>query len=152
MTSISRLILFLPLIFASCSSYQKVTLTNFKKYEISFNERKDLQYVLKKHKLHYSEPDRKFIINNHNANESEAYESHNIQIDDHIVIPKGALGVCINSNDDYFVIDFGKGIFVPFIISNENNRARAKIVAGERAYDLEASRRNAMLYFNHRAL
>lgn len=142
----------LPFILVSCSSYQKVSLTNFKEYKVAYNERGDLQYVLKTHKLHYSDIDRRYIINNYEAIESTAYESHSFHINDNIVIPTGAFGVCVNSYEDNFIIDFGKGVLVPFIVYNDNNRAKGKIVVDERAYSLVVSNRNASLYFNTREL
>ena len=142
----------LLLILVSCSTYQQVSLSNFTKYGISNDERVNLQYVLKRDNLHYSFTDSRYIINNYEANESEAYESHNVHIDDNIVIPTGACGVCVHSNDDHYVIDFGKGVFVPFMVSSENNRAKDKMVMGERTYALNAGHRNARLYFNSRAL
>ena len=82
-----RTITLLLLILVSCSSYEKVSLSSFKEYMVSYEERTDLQYVLKKHRLHYSDTDRRFIINNFEANESEAYERHNVHFEDNIVIP-----------------------------------------------------------------
>ena len=142
----------LSLILVSCSSYQKVSITNFKKYKVSYSERQDLHYILKTHKLHYSDIQRRYIINNYEINESAPYESHKAHIKDNIVIPTGANGVCVQSNDDHLTIDFGKGVLVPFIVYNDNNRAKANIVVDEKMYSLVVSNRNARLCFDTREL
>jgi hypothetical protein len=64
------------------------------------------------------------------------------------VIPTGAIGVCVNPSDNNFVIDFGKGIVVPFEINNEFNRANNKIVVDERGYNIQGRNRKSRLYFN----
>ncbi len=57
MKSTFCLIACLPFILASCSAYQKVSLINFKEYNVPYDERGNLHYVLKKHRLHYSDTD-----------------------------------------------------------------------------------------------
>jgi len=142
----------LSLILVSCSSYQKVSITNFKKFKVSYNERQDLHYVLKTHKLHYSDTQKRYIINNYEVNESSPYESHNVHIKDNIVIPTGTNGLCVQSNDDHLTIDFGKGVLVPFIVYDDDNRVKANIVVDERMYSLVVSNRNARLCFDTREL
>lgn len=148
MKGASFLFVFLFLIIlVSCSPYRKVSLSNFREYKVSPAEMKNLSYVLKKQRLHYSDTDRRYIINNYNLTETEAYESHNIRIDDNIVIPVGAQGVCIHQDSKHFVVDFGKGVQVPFIVQEENNRPKDKFVIGKRVYGLDPVHQKARLYF-----
>lgn len=142
----------LPFILVSCSSYQKVSLSNFEEYKVSVNERGDLHYVLKTSKLQYSDTDRRYEVNNYGTDKSSPFESHQIQIQDNIVIPTGAHGACVGSKDDQLIIDFGKGVLIPFIVLNDHNRATGKIKIDERLYSLEVSNRNACLYFDTRKL
>jgi hypothetical protein len=135
---------------SSCSPYQRVSLTGFKNYNISSDKREDLQYVLKKQRLHYWDTDTRYQVHNYDGNSTNPYESHQIHLHDHIVIPKGAVGVCIHSVDDHLLIDFGEGVLVPFLVLKEDNRANNTIRADERVYYLEASNRKARLYFDTR--
>jgi len=109
---------------------------------------RNLSFVLKKQKLHYSDPDRRYIINNYDATYSEAYESHEMRIVDNILIPAGAHGVCIRPDSRHFIIDFGEGIQVPFVLSDENNRPKDEFIVGERVYCLNKGHQKARLYFD----
>lgn len=130
MKSTFCLLAFLPFILLSCSGYQKVSLLSFEEYKLTSVERENLQYVLKTHKLHYSDIDKKY----------------------NIVIPTGANGVCVNSYDDILIIDFGKGVLVPFKVYTDDNKAKSKIEVDEREYSLEPSILNVHLYFDTRGL
>lgn len=152
MKSTFCLFAFLPFILVSCSAYKKVSLTNFEEYQVPKNKRGDLHYVLKTHKLLYSDIDRRYNIHNYMVNESTPYESHSVNIEDNIVIPTGAFGVCVHTHDDHFIIDFGKGVLVPFILLNDDNRAKGKIVVDERTYSLVVSNRKSRLFFDARDL
>ena len=147
-----RLLALLPFILASCSPYQKVSLTNFKEYNVSYHERENLQYVLKAHELHYSDADNKYINNYYETDRSTIYKSHSFLMNDNIVIPTGADGVCVNADEDNFVIDFGDGVLVPFNVYNSFNSAKSEIEVDERGYRIERSNRNASLYFDTRGL
>jgi len=146
------LIILLPLVVISCSSYQKVSLTNFEAYELNSSDKEDLSYILKTHKLHYSDIDRKDNTNFYAGDESTPYESRSVIFEDNIVIPAGASGVCIHSQDDNFIINFGEGVLVPFRLLNDDNKAKGKIVIEGRTYSLVNSNRKATLYFDTRSL
>ena len=134
-------------ILVSCSPYQKVSLSNFREFKVSSSEMRNLPYVLKKQKLHYSATDRRYIINNYEANDTEAYERHDIRIADNIVIPVGAQGVCIHQDSRHFVVDFGEGVQITFIVMEENNRPEDRLVIGKRVYGLDPVHQKARLYF-----
>ncbi len=145
------LLSWLPIIMISCSVYQKVSLSNFEEYRVPFDERANMQYVLKARKLHYSTND-KLYNNFYEDKRSKIHKSHSVLVEDNIVIPVGAHGVCVNSYDDNFIIDFGKGILVPFEIHDQYNRAKSKIEVDGRMYSREFSNRNARLYFVTRGI
>lgn len=107
---------------------------------------------MKTHKLLYSDIDRRYNIHNYKGNESTPYESHSVNIEDNIVIPTGASGVCVHTHDDHFIIDFGKGVLVSFIVLDDDNRAKGKIIVDERTYSLVTSHRKARLFFDTRDL
>ena len=136
------------LILVSCSPYQKVSLSNFRNYEVSSTELRNISFILKKQKLHYSITDRRYTINNYNVTDAEAYESHHIHVIDNIVIPVGAQGVCIRKDNKHFVVDFGEGVQVPFIVTDDNNRPNDKLVIGKRVYSLDPGHQKSKLYFN----
>ena len=148
MKSTYYLFAFLPFVLVSCSAYKKVSLANFEEYKVTSNKRGDLYYVLKTHKLLYSDIDSRYNIHHYEVDESTPYESHSFNIEDNIVIPTGAIGVCVHSNDDHIIIDFGKGVLVPFIVSNDDNRAKGKIVVAERTYSLVVSNQKSRLFFD----
>ena len=138
----------LPYILTSCSAYKKVSIINFKDCAVSFDKREDLQYILRIKKLHYSDTDVEYKIYDFGPDKSTILDSHSFQIEDNIYIPRGASGVCVNSNDNNFIIDFGDGILVPFTVYDANNRAKSTIEVNGRAYSLEDNNRKACLYFN----
>jgi hypothetical protein len=138
----------LPFILVSCSAYQKVSLLNFKEYNVSYNERGDLHYVLKKHSLHYSDTDSRNNNYYYETDQSTMYRSYSFLIEDNIVIPKGAPGVCVNFSEDNFIIDFGKGVLIPFKIHDGYNSAKSEIEVDGRKYNVEVSNRKGHLYFN----
>lgn len=142
----------LPLILVSCSTYKEVSLCNFREYEVTSDQRADLHYVMKKHKLHYSDSNRRYQINNYGSDGTTYYDSQDLLIMDNIVIPAGSAGVCINSNDNTLLIDFGKGVVIPFLVSDEGNSATGEIEMEDRLYNLESNRRNARLYFDTKGL
>ena len=51
-----------------------------------------------------------------------------------------------------FTFKTNGGLLKEFIVLNDNNRAKGKIVVDERAYSLVVSNRNASLFFNTREL
>ena len=141
---------FLILLLGSCTTYKKVSLNNFQDYKVSYDERENLHYVLKSHKLHFSDPDSRINSNYYAADKSAIYKSQSVMVEENIVIPTGAIGVCVNSDEDNFIIDFGHGILVPFKVYSSYNKAKSEIVVDERAYSVEVSNRNASLYFDTR--
>jgi hypothetical protein len=143
---------FLPFLLLSCSAYKEVSLSNFENYKVTSNIKEDIHYVLKTYKLIYSDIDRIHNIHHYEINESTPFESHSVIFEDNIVIPTGASGVCIHSQDDNFIIDFGKGVLVPFSIMNDDNKAKGKIVIDGRTYSLVDSHRKASLFFDSRSL
>jgi hypothetical protein len=86
--------------------------------------------------------------NNYDAFDSEAYESFDVGIVDNIVIPAGARGVCIRPDSKHFVVDFGEGVKVPFVLTDESNRPKDKLIIGERLYRLVTGHHKARLYFD----
>ncbi len=146
------LIMCLSFIMASCSTYKKASLSNFEEYQISESHISDLEFVLKKQKLHYSHTDRREQVNNYQAGESTPYESYNVHFQDNILIPQGATGVCIHTDMRYLLIDFGEGVRVPFVLSEEGNHAKKRIEIYQQNYGLSENHRPASLYFNTRAL
>lgn len=152
MNSPIYLIIILPILFISCSTYQKVTISNFTEYEITSDEKEDLHYVLKKHKLHYSDIDWKENSNFYTVDGSTPYHSRSAVYEENIVIPRGATGRCIHSQDDQFTIDFGEGIHITFLVLNDDNRASAKIEVDGRIYSIAGSNQEASLFFDTRGL
>jgi hypothetical protein len=146
------LIMCLPFIMVSCSFYKKASLSSFEEYQISESQISDLEFVLKKQKLHYLHTDRRIQVNNYQANESTPSESYNVHFQDNILIPKGATGVCIRTDMRYLIIDFGEGIRVPFVLSEEGNYAKKRAEIYQQNYSLSESNRPASLYFDTRAL
>jgi len=110
----------------------------------------DLHYVLKKHKLHYSDIDWKENSNFYTADASTPYYSRSAFYEENIVIPRGATGRCIHSRDDQFIIDFGEGMLVTFRLMNDGNKAKGKIVIEGRTYNIVDSNRKVSLYFDTR--
>jgi hypothetical protein len=90
------LLMCLPFILASCSTYTKVSLCNFEEYQISGSQISDLEFVLKKKKLHYLHTDRRVQVKNYQAGETTPYESHNVHFQDNILIPNGNTLVASN--------------------------------------------------------
>lgn len=152
MKSVIYLFTCFPIILGSCSAYQRVALDNFKEYNISFEERGNLQYVLKKHKLHFSVTDATFNSNYFGPDKTVIYKDQEIQMNDNIIIPMGANGVCVNTNDDNFIIDFGEGVLVTFIVYGDDNGTKSEIEVEERRYSLEQGSQRACLYFETREL
>lgn len=150
MKSPSYLLTILPFVLLSCSVYQKVSLENFEEYDISNNNSKDLIYILKSHKLHYLDIDRKENTNFYAVDESIPYYSRSAIYEENIVIPSGATGQCIHAQDDHFIIDFGEGVLVPFSLLNDDNKAKGKILINGRTYSLVESNRKASLFFHTR--
>ncbi len=146
------LIMCLPFIMVSCSFYKKASLSNFEEYQISESQISDLEFVLKKQKLHYLHSDRREQVNNYQAGESTPFESYNVHFQDNILIPKAATGVCIHPDMRNFIIDFGEGIRVPFVLSEEGNYAKKRAEIYQQNYSLSESNRPASLYFDTRAL
>lgn len=141
------LLLILPIMLGSCSAYKKVSLNNFNKYDISLDERSDLQYVLKKHKLHYADMASRNNINFYKEDESTIRENYSFLIENNVEIPTGARGLCVDSQDDQLIVEFGEGINVPFMLYNKNNRPKVKIMVNGKVYNLEVSYRIPRLYF-----
>ena len=138
----------LPFILVSCSFYKKASLSNFEDYQISESQISDLEFVLKKQKLHYLHTDRQIQVNNHQTDKSTPLESYNVHFQDNILIPKGATGVCIHTDMPYLLIDFGEGVRVPFVLSEEGNYAKKRAEIYQQNYSLSESNRPASLYFN----
>jgi len=151
MKSPTYLFAFLPFLLLSCSTYKKVSLANFEEYKLTSEGKRDLHYVLKTQKLHYSNIDRKENNNFYANGESVPYYSSSAIYEENIVIPNGAKGVCVHSRNDHFIIDFGEGVLVPFRIMNDDNRASGKIEVNGRTYSLVESNRKASLFFNTRS-
>ncbi len=144
------LFLFIISIASSCSTYREVSYSNFGKYNVTPNERVKLHYILKKHDLLYTDNDRRVRINNFAAGNTRLHDSRNLLIQDNVLIPKGAAGVCISSSKDVLVLDFGEGVLVPFKLGLEENRASGIIEVDNREYRLQPAKRNPSLYFNRR--
>ncbi len=137
----------LPFIMVSCSFYKKASLSNFEEYQISESQISDLEFVLKKQKLHYLHTDRREQVNNYQAGESTPFESYNVHFQDNILIPKGATGVCIHTDIPYLLIDFGEGVRVPFVLSEEGNHAKKRVEIYQQNYGLSENHRPALLFF-----
>lgn len=144
------MLLCLPFILLSCSTYKKVSLSNLEEYQISEKQLSELEFVLKKQKLHYLFTDRQYQVNNYMANEPTPFDSYKANLQDNIVIPKGAAGACVNPEMRYFIIDFGMGVQVPFILSEEGNHAKKRIEINQQVYSLSENHRPACLYFKFR--
>jgi hypothetical protein len=140
----------LLLIAASCSTYKELSFSTLGKYNVTLNERLKLHYVLKKHDLLYTDNDRRVRINNFGSGSTLLHDSRNLLIQDNVLIPKGAAGVCISSSEDVLVLDFGEGVLVPFKLGLEENRASGIIEVDNREYRLQPAKRNPSLYFNRR--
>jgi hypothetical protein len=125
-----------------------VSLSSFQEYGISSNEMRNLSFILKKQKLHYVDLDKRYMINDYVAMDSEPYQSHEMHIMDHIVIPAGAKGVCTHVDSRHIVIDFGEGIQLPFILSDEENKPKDELLVGKRVYSLSTGHQKARLYFD----
>ena len=142
----------MPFILLNCSSYKKVSLINLEEYQISKTEISDLEFVLKIQKLHYLHTDRHYQVNNYMVNESTPFDSYKVNFQDNIMIPKGTSGVCIYPEMQYLIIDFGEGVLVPFILSEEGNHAKRRIEINQQNYSLTENHRAACLYFNSKEL
>ena len=123
-------------------------MSNLEEYQISETQLSELEFVLKKQKLHYLHTDRQYLLNNYLATESTPFDSYKVNLQDNIVIPKGAAGACINPKMRYFTIDFGEGVLVPFILSEDGNHAKKRIEINQQVYSLSENHRPACLYFN----
>lgn len=132
---------------SSCSTYQKVSRENYESAGISDREKEGLVYILKKRNLHYTNDDKRYVINNFNGDEDTPYESRRMNVEDHVIIPKGAPGVCVNYQGDKLYIDFGKGLVIPFSLSSEENRPGTKVLLNGLEYSLVEKKRNALLFF-----
>ncbi len=152
MKSTFCLLVCLPFLLASCTAYQKVSLINFKEYDVPYDEWGNLHYVLRKDRLHYSDTESRNDINYYDTDRSTLYNSHSFLIEDNVIIPTGAHGVCVNAYDDNFIIDFGDGVLVPFIVNKGNNRAESTIEVDGREYNIVVSNRTPCLYFYTREL
>ena len=142
------LLMCLPFMLLSCSPYKKVSLSNLEEYQISETQTSDLEFVLRKQKLHYLHTDRQYQVNNYMANVSTPFDSYKVNLQDNILIPKGAAGACINPEMKYLIIDFGEGVRIPFILSEEGNHAKKRIQINQQVYSLSENHRSACLYFN----
>ncbi len=138
----------LTFIMVSCSTYKKASLSSFEEYQITESEISDLEFVLKKQKLHYLHTERRVQVNNFQADESTPHASYNVHFQDNILIPKGATGVCVHTDMRYLIIDFGEGVRVPFVLSEEGNHAKKRVDIYQQNYGLSENLRAACLYFN----
>jgi hypothetical protein len=136
----------------SCSFYKKASLSNFEEYHISEAQMSDLEFVLKKQKLHYLHTARQIQVNNYQTDESTPSESYNVHFQDNILILKGATGVYTHTDMRYLIIDFGEGVRVPFVLSEKGNHAKKRAEIYQQNYSLSESNRPASLYFDTRAL
>lgn len=144
------MLLCLSFILVSCSPYKIVSLSNLVEYQISETQIVDMEFVLKKQKLHYLHTDRRYQVNNYVANEPTPFDSYKANIQNNILIPKGATGVCNNPKMQNFIIDFGEGVRVPFVLSEEGNHAKRRVEINQLVYSLSENPRAAYLYFKSR--
>jgi hypothetical protein len=152
MKAISSVIACISIIMGSCSTYKEVSLNSFKEYNIAESDWGNIQYVLKGHKLLYTDIDSRNNVYLLETDKSTIKDSYSYLIQDNIMIPKGSSGVCVGHSKNSLIIDFGKGIIVQFVVSDVQNRANSELVIDERAYSLEISERTPSLYFNTRDL
>jgi len=150
MRPILNVVVCLPLLVSSCSAYEKVSLSNFQKLGVSNEARESLPYVLKANQLHYTDAEGRINNNFYGPDNSDILSSSSALIEENIIVPKGARGVCVDSRDGSLTIDFGSGILVPFIIYDSYNRAIGELVVNERNYGINAGKRHATLYFDAR--
>lgn len=150
MKAISSVIACLSIIMESCSTYTEVSLNSFKEFNIAESDWENIHYVLKGHKLLYTDIDSRNNVSLIDTDKSTPPESYSYLIQDNIMIPKGSSGICVAHSKNSLIIDFGKGIMVLFDISDDQNRANRELVMDERAYCLEISDRTPSLYFNTR--
>jgi hypothetical protein len=136
----------------SCSSYKEVSLNSFKEYKIDKSDWGNIQYVLRGHKLLYTDIDSRNNVYLLDTDQSTIKESYSYLIQDNIVIPKGSSGICVGHSKNNLIIDFGKGIIVPFVVSDDQNRANSELIIDERTYSLVISNRSPGLYFYTRDL
>jgi len=146
------LIAFLLFMLPSCSTYKEVSQSNFEKYNVTFNERENLHYVLKKHKLLYRNNERRVRINNFGPDNTTIHDTLTLLIQNNIVIPAGATGICIRSSEDEIVLDFGKRIAIPFKVGYDESRASDIIIIEGREFRIESAKRNPTLYFDSKTL
>lgn len=146
--SVISVFAFLPIILVSCSTYKKVSMRNFVEYSVNGFERENLHYILKKGDLLYRKNNGNVRINNYYNGNNTIYNRQDLLIQDNILIPTGAEGICIKSGEEELVVDFGKGVVVPFKVSYEDNRAAGAIKIEKSEYRLESAKRGSRLYFN----
>lgn len=139
-------------ILASCSTYTKVSLKHLEECQISESELQKLEFVLKKQKLHYLHTDKKIITHNYMDNNPVPYDKYETHIQSNVLIPKGAPGICVIPDLPYMVIDFGKGVQVPFVLSEEGNHALRTIEIDRQIFSLSENDNRACLYFNSKDL
>ena len=131
----------------SCSPYRKVSKNNLVKYTLPSTDLANLGYVLKKGKLHYSGTDRMVEIRNQTRPGSPEYDRYIAETRNNIVVPKGATGVCIFSDPDQLVIDFGEGVRIPFQLLDQTNTAADTIRLNRQPYYLNGRNHKSCLYF-----
>ena len=152
MKAICSVVACLAIIIGSCSPYKEVSLNSFKEYNIGESEWGNIQYVLKGHKLLYTDINSRNNVYLLESDKSTVKESYSYLVQDNIMIPKGSSGVYVGHSNNNFKIDFGKGIIVQFVVSDDQNRANSELIVDQRAYSLESSNRIPGLYFNTREL
>lgn len=152
MKTICSLLICMSIILGSCSAYQTVTLNSFEEYNIPEDERENIHYILKGNKLQYINIESRNNVFLLEPDKTKISESYSYLIQDNIVIPNGSSGVCVGHSNNNLIIDFGKGIIVPLILSKDQNRAQNEISIDEREYSLQLSNRTPGLYFNTREI
>jgi len=152
MKAISNIIACASIILGSCTAYEEVSLNSFREYNIAKSDWGNIQYVLKGHELLYTDIDSRNNVNLLDQDKSTIKESYSYLIQDNIRIPKGCSGICVDHSMNSLIIDFGKGIIVPFVLSEDQNRAQSELFIDGRVYSLGFSNQPPGLYFNRREL
>ena len=111
------------------------------------NEIPRQEYVLKKGKLHYESTEGKVDVRDHFGRSRTRVDSHTMYFMDHIVIPAGASGRCIRNDRDVLVIDFGKGVVLPFLLDEKDNLPSSTFTIGQRKYHSVKEVPRSRLYF-----
>jgi len=132
----------------SCSPYQKVSSITFSEYDIHGTDKTSVDYVLKKRNLHYSSAVAQNNFNTYDRADGALIDSQSTLEENHLIIPKGAHGICVNATIDQLHIDFGKGIIIPFRIYSHDNSPGNQIVIDQRTYGIVVKKRTASLYFD----